>query len=89
MSLIGFSLFSLLVSDFWSAMTITSRPSNLFCVKLNFIFVFGRPDCLTEDFLPGSFFYWVQVRTIFLRCSVQSISNFPFFLSVFLSCGVS
>ena len=61
-----FFVVGLLILDFWSAMSITSRSSNLFQAKFDFIY--GRSVCLTGDFLPGSF-CWIWVRTIFLGCS--------------------
>ena len=87
-----FCLVSLLVSNCFSAISITSSPSNLFGVRFNFIFL-GHSSCLTGDFFPGSLidfkcwlvgFNWFRARTIFLRCSVQSVDGFSWFVFVFL-----
>ena len=53
LSFFFFCLVSLLVSDCFSAISITSSPSNLFGVRFNFIFL-GRSFCLIGDFFPWS-----------------------------------
>ena len=79
LSFMHFCLVGLLVSDCFSAISITSSASNLFGVRFNFIFL-GRSFCLTGDLFLGSlidFKGWLVVfdgfraRTIFLGCTVS------------------